>query len=96
MLGRLTSSARGENARRDLDRRLELVDGDGDELVHTPSVAADLSTGMSNPEAARRQRLREQIRTLDAELADVRAQAMRVRLLRGPSGRRFECDQDCV
>eukprot|EP01043_Picozoa_sp_COSAG02_P003480 COSAG02_NODE_85_length_39411_cov_50.018493_7_plen_1295_part_00 len=104
MLGRLTRGRSGggtatgseENARRELDRRLELVEGGGDELVHTPSVAADLSTGMSNPEAARRQRLREQIRQVDAELADVRAQAMRVRLLRGPSGKTYECDPDFI
>lgn len=45
-----------------MEERLELVEGSGDELVHTPSVAADLASGMSDAEAAKGQRLREQVR----------------------------------
>ena len=90
MFGR-KSTRRGE-----LEERLQLVDGGGDELVHTPSVAADLSTGLSRAEAARGQRLREQLRSLDTEIANAKAQLIRQLLLRGPSGRQFECDKDCV
>lgn len=40
-----TRSSKGAAAS-ELDQRLELVEGGGDELCHTPSVAADLATGM--------------------------------------------------
>ena len=58
MLGR-RSKRRGE-----LEERLKLVEGGGHELVHTPSVAADLASGLSDAEAAKGQRLREQVRCL--------------------------------
>jgi len=82
--------------RSDLDQRLDLVEGGGDELIHTPSVASDLATGMATKDAAKAQRLREQVRIIDSELAETKAAIIRQRLLRGPSGRRFECDADCV
>jgi hypothetical protein len=37
----------------DLDQRLDLVEGGGDALVHTPSVAADLAGGMAERDAAK-------------------------------------------
>ena len=84
-------------------KRLEQVDGqdeDGDlednPLVHTPSVASDLAGGFSAAEAVQGQRLRQQLRSLDTRIADAKAQLIRQRLLRGPSGRQFECDEDCV
>eukprot|EP01043_Picozoa_sp_COSAG02_P031914 COSAG02_NODE_2108_length_9809_cov_4.022966_1_plen_521_part_10 len=80
----------------ELEARLLHVEDGGAELVHTPSVAADLATGLTTAEAARGQRLREQLRTLDTEIANAKAQLIRQRLLRGPSGRQFECDKDCV
>ena len=80
----------------DLDQRLELVEGGGDALVHTPSVAADLAGGMAERDAAKSQRLREQVRIIDAQIADAKAGMIRQRVLRGPSGRRFECDADCI
>lgn len=86
----------GAPPKSDLDQRFELVEGGGDELVHTPSVAADLATGMATKDAAKAQRLREQVRIVDAELAEAKAAIIRQRLLRGPSGRRFECDPDCI
>lgn len=73
-----------------------LLHADDAELVRTPSVAADLASGLSAAEAARGQRARDQLRTLDTMIANAKAQIIRQRLLRGPSGRQFECDKDCV
>jgi hypothetical protein len=100
MFGRTKSANNAANKKNskksDLDLRLELVEGGGDALMHTPSVAADLATGMAQGDAARAQRLREQLRIIDAELAETKAKLIRFRLMRGPSGKRFVCDDDCI
>ena len=101
--GWLQLAAMSTHQRRDVWNRLEQMDGqdeDGDlednPLVHTPSVASDLARGFSAAAAARGQRLRQQIRIVDACIADAKAQLIRQRLLRGPSGRQFECDKDSI
>lgn len=87
-------------SRGDAWNRLDQMDGYDDEessvLVQTPSVAEDLAGGLSEAEAVRGQRLRQQIRIVDAQIADAKAQIIRQQLLQGPTGRRFECDKDCI
>lgn len=38
----------------------------------------------------------EQVRIVDAQIADAKAAIIRQQLLAGPSGRSFVCDGDCV
>ena len=82
------------------------VEGDIQPLVRTPSAERDLEAARTrNPhmprsvahrQAARAQRLRAQLRLLDTEIAEAKAELLRRKTLRGPSGARYECDGDCV
>ena len=62
----------------------------------TPSLVADLDSGMESEQASQAQRLRAELRRIDAELVSVRAQMVRGALLQGPSGRRRTCDEACT
>lgn len=95
-----------------LQRIVAAVDGDqAPPLIATPS-AMNLFRALSPEDAAlpsrtpdsrgsgaagaRAQRVRTQLRLLDAELAEVRAELLRAEVLRGPSGMQFECDGNCI
>lgn len=67
-----------------------------EEYLRSPSVQYDLNAGVPLAEASRAQRFRSQLRTLDAELAILRAEVTRSSVLRGPSGKRFVCDEDIM
>jgi hypothetical protein len=62
----------------------------------TPSLVADLESGLDQEDAEQAQRLRAELRGLDAELAQLKAKLVRVAVLRGPSGRRLICDESCM
>ena len=89
-----------------LELRLSVIDGgdeDGEEsgqpgarLASTPSVRRDLAAGVPRPQAARQQRYRAQLRLIDVELVEARAELQRRTALRGPTGVRHECDGDCI
>jgi hypothetical protein len=63
--------------------------GANDELVHTRSALADLESGLSLSQARTAQNQRKQLRVVDAELSELRAECVRREILRGPSGRRY-------
>jgi hypothetical protein len=72
---------------------MQLLTDDGaaaaaDDLVHTRSAIADLEQGLSPAEARKAQSERKQLRAVEAELSELRAECVRRELLRGPSGRR--------
>ena len=76
------------------------------QLVRTASAERDIeaaraaSPGMRESvvqrQATQAQQLRVQLRLIDADIIEVRAQLQRAALLRGPSGERRVCDADCV
>eukprot|EP01043_Picozoa_sp_COSAG02_P078655 COSAG02_NODE_17817_length_978_cov_86.255973_1_plen_167_part_01 len=72
-----------------------LEEGEG-LFVRSPSVQYDLDAGVPIVQATRAQRVRSQLRKLDAELAVLRAEVTRSSVLRGPSGKRHVCDVDLV
>ena len=76
-------------------------------LIRTPSAVADMqaaaadqhSTDTINQIASRAQRLRKHLRLVDAELAEVNAELVRARVLRGASGQRrrqWQCPAERV
>ena len=76
------------------------------QLVRTASAERDIeaaraaSPGMRESVVQRRathaQQLRVQLRLIDTDIIEVRAQLQRAALLRGPSGERRVCDADCI
>eukprot|EP01045_Picozoa_sp_COSAG04_P030771 COSAG04_NODE_5462_length_1610_cov_1.245533_1_plen_497_part_01 len=87
---------------KEFDARLEqavaaVEDSEGTtQLVRTPSAQRDIDQTLDYESAARAQRLRAQVRLLDAEIAELRYELMRGALIRGPTGKRHTCDGDCV
>ena len=89
----------------DLDELAAAVDAEC-ELVRTPSAQKDIEAALAvdpslpsthvHQQAGRAQRLRAQLRRLDAEIAATRAELVRSHLLHGPSQTRRECDPDCI
>ena len=80
-----------------LDVRLAEIDReDDDDFERTPSVQCDLDAGLDERQASRQARLRRQLRSIDAELAVVRAQLERSNQLREPSNARLVCDGECM
>ncbi len=87
-----------------LELRLSLIEGGGGAagdaapppLLKTPSSQRDLLAGLAPPEAAKEQRLRAQLRLIEAELAEARAELQRRAALLGPSAERRTCDADCI
>jgi hypothetical protein len=61
---------------------------DADGLVHTRSAIADLEQRLSPAEARKAQSERKQLRAVEADLSELRAECARREILRGPSGRR--------
>ena len=70
----------------------------GRKIRRTPSWRRDIESALFDGEEdlARAQRVRQQLRLLDADVAEVKAELLRAEILRGPSGRRHLCDSDCV
>ena len=82
----------------------------GAALVRTPSAERDLEAAVAaDPSVpavtarrgalgrvAKAQRVRAQLRQLDAEILELQVQVQRTAALRGPSGVRYQCDGDCV
>jgi hypothetical protein len=75
-------------------------------LVRTPSVQRDIEAAAAaepglrlsrvHHRAARAQFMRARRRAVEARVAELQWQVQRAALLRGPSGRNFECDADCI
>lgn len=88
----------------ELEVRLTNVDDEAVELTRTPSTqrdidaaaAAGLRSSLALKQAGRAQRLRAQLRALDADIAEVKSELLRASLLRGPSDRQFTCDEMCI
>lgn len=90
----------------ELDELAAAVDDEATELVRTPSAQRDIEAAMAaDPsrrrsqvyrQAGRAQRLRAQLRLLDAEIAEVKSELVRASLLRGPSQVLYECDPDII
>ena len=78
----------------------------GVELVRTASTQQDIETALSESpgmhesaaerQAVRAQRLRAQLRLIEADIVEARAELQRAATLRGPSGVRRTCDPDCM
>ncbi len=76
------------------------------ELVRTPSAQKDIEAALAadpslssshvHEQAGRAQRLRAQLRRLDAQIAATKSELVRSHLLHGPSQARRECDPDCI
>lgn len=100
----LHSDAAQRSQEHELEVRLANVDDEAVELTRTPSTqrdidaatAAGLRSSFALKQAGRAQRLRAQLRALDADIAEVKSEILRASLLRGPSDKRFTCDEMCI